>query len=156
MLSARFIALVVASIATLAIATPTIAAPEPDATGDVIVACRDLSLGGLCTTVPFIENVCVTLPGDQVNEMTSVQVPGGWACTFYDLRGSIACNAQTSPNTILLAPGSSDLRLQNFDNVADNFICNRILIIIKIVVIVEPQYTVSFSVVGISLYLFCE
>ncbi|KAJ7209005.1 hypothetical protein GGX14DRAFT_566704 [Mycena pura] len=81
--------------------------------------------------------------------MSSVQVPADWACTFYDLRGSISCDAQTSPNTLLLAPGSSDLRLQNFNDVADSFICNQlcvVVIIIKIVVIVivEPQYTVSF------------
>ncbi|KAJ7208997.1 hypothetical protein GGX14DRAFT_395625 [Mycena pura] len=165
MLSNRFIVLVVASIATLVIATPT--APEPDVPGDVVVACQDINLTGICATVAFVENICVQLPSSQVNQMSSVQVPADWACTFYEsvllgviirvlgltecysLRGSISCDAQTSPNTLLLAPGSSDLRLQNFNDVADSSICNQlcvVVIIIKIVVIVivEPQYTVSF------------
>ncbi|KAK7018203.1 hypothetical protein R3P38DRAFT_1294969 [Favolaschia claudopus] len=105
MFSTRFIALLVASIATLALAKPTAAvAPAPDVPGDTINACADLNYTGNCDIVAFVDGLCIQMPSRQVNSMTSVQVPAGWACTFYDAKSSIACDPSTGFNTLLLRP----------------------------------------------------
>ncbi|KAJ7775498.1 hypothetical protein B0H16DRAFT_1879879 [Mycena metata] len=120
MLSTRFLALIVASIATLAVATPDIAARQV-ATG-IIMACQDANFGAMCNNITFVENSCTQLPASQVNQVDSVQVPPGWACTFYDLKSSTTCNP-SDPHTTLLPPGSSNLGLQNFHDSLDEFMC---------------------------------
>ncbi|KAK7018230.1 hypothetical protein R3P38DRAFT_3200593 [Favolaschia claudopus] len=129
MFSTRFIALLVASVATLALAKPTAAvAPAPDASGDTIFACVDLNFGGNCDTVAFLDGLCVQMPGRQVNEMSSVQVPAGWACTFYDAKSSTPCDPDTGSNTLLHAPGSPRLSIQNFNDVVDFVKCTQLCV----------------------------
>ncbi|KAK7039961.1 hypothetical protein R3P38DRAFT_495574 [Favolaschia claudopus] len=130
MFSTRFISLLVASVAASVLAKAnTTTAPSPETLpGDTLTVCVDPNLSGQCDTVAFVEGVCLNMPATYVNTMTSVRVPPGWACTFYDLRSNatVACDPITGFNTLLLAPGSPDLRLQHFDDVVDQFRCHQL------------------------------
>ncbi|KAK7017776.1 hypothetical protein R3P38DRAFT_3201400 [Favolaschia claudopus] len=127
MFSTRFIALLVASMATLSLATPTAAVrPTPDIDGDTIFACVNLDFTGNCDTVAFLDGLCVQMPGRQVNQMSSVQVPAGWVCTFYDAKSSTPCDPSSGSSTVLLAPGSSNMQNQNFNDVVDFVKCTKL------------------------------
>ncbi|KAJ7758641.1 hypothetical protein B0H16DRAFT_1720731 [Mycena metata] len=119
MLSTRFIALVVASIAAMAIATP-------DTDGGIIKACQGPNWTGQCDTVGFTADVCFRLPDRQVNNLDSVEIPGGWICTFYrQVPGGFDCDDGQPQSATILAPGSSNLYLQRFNDAAKSFKCFR-------------------------------
>ncbi|KAK7018204.1 hypothetical protein R3P38DRAFT_3558195 [Favolaschia claudopus] len=121
-----YIALLIAAISTSFPAATADTAPPADIPGDTIFGCQDANFGAMCNTIGFVDNVCAQLPPSQVNQMDSVEVPEGWACTFYDAKSSTPCNAETDPHTLLIAPGSSDLGFQHFHDSLDTFLCTQI------------------------------
>jgi hypothetical protein len=105
MLSTQFFALVVAAISAVAVPnTPADVAPNkiivngtvraipssPPGNSPVIqevptgaiTACLDKNYER-CDTVTFVDGGCTHLPRGQINEMSSVLVPAGWACIFF-------------------------------------------------------------------------
>ncbi|KAJ7649467.1 hypothetical protein DFH06DRAFT_1331829 [Mycena polygramma] len=131
MLSTRFVALVVASIAASASAaaleasapivhSTSIASPELEAGS--LKGCQTHDYKDACDDIAFTENGCTNLPSRQLNNLDSVVVPLGWICTFYD--GSSGCDEAASvATTTLTAPGSTNLVKQNFGDRADAFKC---------------------------------
>ncbi|KAF7336294.1 hypothetical protein MVEN_02177700 [Mycena venus] len=133
MFSIRFIALVVTSIATLSSgnivpsANKTSQAPEACSTsapleGTLISACLDDNFGN-CDSVPVVDGGCTHMPLRQINAMSSVTVPCGWVCTFYDTNNECDATNAVSITTIVF-PGSSALSEEDFDNVVDYVQCN--------------------------------
>ncbi|KAJ6474415.1 hypothetical protein C8R47DRAFT_1076314 [Mycena vitilis] len=123
MLSTRFIALVLASIAASASAAVLEASativPSPDLEAGTLTGCQTHDV---CDDIPFTENDCTNLPTRQVNKLKSVVVPLGWICTLFD--GSAGCDeAGSVATTTLVAPGSANLVKQNFGDRADAFKC---------------------------------
>ncbi|KAJ7637891.1 hypothetical protein DFH06DRAFT_1302480 [Mycena polygramma] len=127
MLSTRFIALVVVSIAaSVSAAALEAAAPTVNSTSNLeagsLKGCQNRNYDGTCDDITFTENACTNLPTRQVNKMNSVVVPLGWICTFYD--GSSGCDEVANVAiTTLTASGSPNLSKQNFGDRADAFKC---------------------------------
>ncbi|KAJ7112744.1 hypothetical protein C8R43DRAFT_1138806 [Mycena crocata] len=135
MLSTSFTALIFASITAFAVVkgTPPTTHQPTEAAGNstaitanqrlsgVLTACRDHDYGGECNTVSFVENGCHALPNAQKNNVDSVRIPTGWACTFYDDKNG--CIPSKFRHTTILSPGSRDLKMQNFNDRADYVQC---------------------------------
>ncbi|KAF2428980.1 hypothetical protein EJ08DRAFT_735338 [Tothia fuscella] len=80
-----FFALFVAIIATAN------AGPLPEAilaprSGLPLYLCKDVQYGG-CSRFEVDPNVCYNLSGDWNNKVSSMSLPGGVSCSFYDLSG---------------------------------------------------------------------
>ncbi|KAJ7485752.1 hypothetical protein FB451DRAFT_1432591 [Mycena latifolia] len=127
MISARFIAFVVASVAALAVVNGaplvnTVAVAAPDAETGTLKLCAEKDYEE-CDNAVFVEGGCTSLPSDLHDHLSSVEIPAGWACTFFDTYGG--CNGANDTRTTLLAPGSPDLALHNFDESANTFSCTH-------------------------------
>ncbi|KAJ7436259.1 hypothetical protein B0H11DRAFT_2110939 [Mycena galericulata] len=126
MLSTRFIAFVCASLAALAVvnASPTnstsVANPE---TAPSIYACDAWHYTGYCESIAFPDSGCVQLSPYLVRTLSSVKIPDGWACTFYFTNYAGCEYDKAALTTTLIAPGSADLKKQNFNDVGDTFLC---------------------------------
>ncbi|KAF8169420.1 hypothetical protein K438DRAFT_1774217 [Mycena galopus ATCC 62051] len=90
--------------------------------GTFILACLDPNYAN-CDLVPVVSGGCTQMPISQVNEMTSVQVPCGWVCTFYNTAVFVCDASEAVSSTTLVYPGSPNLGQQGFDNVVDIVSC---------------------------------
>ncbi|KAJ7710116.1 hypothetical protein B0H16DRAFT_1703772, partial [Mycena metata] len=133
MLSTRLIVFVVASIATLSLGNTVSAVNTTSPKGNgvltngncvaappvpwtFILACLDDNYSGACDAVPVVAGGCTQMPARQINAMSSVQVPCGWVCTFYNTVNM--CDASNAVSITTLAyPGSPALAEEAFDNV---------------------------------------
>ncbi|KAJ7485755.1 hypothetical protein FB451DRAFT_1392482 [Mycena latifolia] len=125
MFSTRFIAFIVASVATLAVVhgAPQVnkaAVPAPDAETGTLKLCAKKNYEE-CDTAIFVEDGCTSLPQALINKLSSATVPSGFVCSFFDTLGG--CNADNTPSTILIPPGSADLALAHFDESVNTFKC---------------------------------
>ncbi|KAJ7649223.1 hypothetical protein B0H17DRAFT_1215388 [Mycena rosella] len=138
MFTTRFIVLVTTSIATLSLGntlpwvnTPVRRADDtanatcvenPPLAGTFVMACLDDNYQD-CDSIPVVAGGCTHMPVRQINTMSSVQVPCGWECTFYNTHNM--CDPTDAVSiTTLLYPGSPNLAQEAFDNVVDYVQCN--------------------------------
>ncbi|KAJ7210132.1 hypothetical protein GGX14DRAFT_565920 [Mycena pura] len=143
MLSTRLITFVVASVATLTLGNtvPSVNTTAPKVNGMLtagtcgpppvpwtfILACLNDNYSD-CDAVPVVTGGCAQMPARQINAMSSVQIPCGWVCTFYNTDATTTvngCDLSTAVSiTTLMFPGSSALVQEAFDNVVDFVQCN--------------------------------
>ncbi|KAF8998245.1 hypothetical protein BDQ17DRAFT_1247881 [Cyathus striatus] len=85
---------------------------------DSILICSDKELGGDCTTAFFNPGVCVNVPVDLNDEITSMSIANGYICTIFedtDCQGS---------NIVILPPGPDNLKDQQFNDEISSFLCS--------------------------------
>ncbi|KAJ7919927.1 hypothetical protein B0H13DRAFT_1868140 [Mycena leptocephala] len=97
-------------------------AADPPVPWTFILACLNNNYSD-CDAVPVVAGGCTHMPARQINTMSSVQVPCGWVCTFYNTNN--ACDPSNAVSVTTLAyPGSPALAQEAFDNVVDYVQCN--------------------------------
>ncbi|KDR67744.1 hypothetical protein GALMADRAFT_283461 [Galerina marginata CBS 339.88] len=126
-------ALIALAMAVAASATPinAIEARDAEISPTVLVCTGGIPVG--CVTIPVVANTCVNFNGGLTflnKEVSAVQVPNGYVCTFFD---NFGCLAPQGGGDIVLQGGVTNLSAAsgtaatvNFNDIPSSFSCSPV------------------------------